>query len=138
MANGSCIIGSFAALLCGAAVYLLFRRNTYIHTILIRLGISPRVIETDSLLAFVAANWLGDFFWGLALGLMLFAVLGAFRRRARFAFLGMVTVGVVFELLQKTGLVHGTFDLWDIVAESFGALLAVLFGHWIQKKEELP
>ncbi len=135
-ANRSCCIGSFVALLRGAAVYLLFRQNTYIHTVLRRLGVSPQPIETDNPLSFIAANWLGDFFWGLALGLMLFAVLGAFCRHALFAFAGAITIGASLEMLQKAGICSGTFDLWDIVAEGCGALLAVLFGLWIRKKEE--
>ncbi len=132
-----CFAASGAALVCGAATYLLFRRDTYLHTLLRRVfGTVPQALPANNLFAFIAANWLGDFFWGLALGLMLFAVLGVFRRRALFAFWGTVSVGIVFELLQKTGLVHGTFDLWDMVAEGFGALLAVAFGCWVQKKED--
>lgn len=129
----SCLVCSLLFLLCGVGVYLAFRQGTHLHSLLQALGFVLRPPSSKSLFSFVAANWLGDFFWSAALAMALLVILRSFQRRGALSLWIATACGAGFEFLQLAGKVGGTFDVWDIVAEACGAGFAVLLGLWIQK-----
>lgn len=69
-------------------------------------------------------NWGGDFFWGLALCFLLAVVLKPFRNKLIFAVALTVTLGALLEILQFYGVIAGTGDFFDIVAEATAAVCA--------------
>ena len=112
-----CLIHSITALLIGVAIYIFFREHTYINNFFGLQKISSR----DSLLLDAISFYLPDFLWAYSLTFML-ALFCEHRLSGAISSL----FGVVWELLQRSDVVSGTFDLIDIFTYITASIFAVL------------
>lgn len=120
-----CLLSSLFSLLIGFIIYVFFRQGTYIHTFLLnRLGISLPYLPLGGVIGVWVRNWGGDFFWGLALCFLLAVVFKTFRHKLVFAVTITVTLGALLEILQFYGVITGTGDIFDIIAEATAAVCA--------------
>ncbi len=120
-----CLLCSFFALLIGFIIYIFFRQDTYIHTLLQNLfSLSLPYLPLGGVFGVLIRNWGGDFFWGLALCFLLAVIFKPFRHKLVFAVTVTVTLGALLEILQFYGVITGTGDFFDIVSEATAAVCA--------------
>lgn len=100
-------------------VLYFLRRDTYLHAIL---GIQGAVWSTGA----VIGGYLGDFLWSYALFFAVYWIWQDSGKRVTIALLTTIALGSVLELLQKIGIISGTFDIWDIFTEAVAALTAAI------------
>ncbi len=117
----SCILHSVISLGVGGLIYLLFREETYLHSIL-HMG--------DGILAgghfpgdFLVRFYLPDFLWAYSLTMALYAVLLP-RKNSILVVITVGGVGIAWELLQLGGCVSGTFDVFDCLTYLSAAILS--------------
>lgn len=121
----NCLLCSFFALLIGFIIYIFFRQDTYIHTLLQNLfGLSLPYLPLGGIFGTLVRNWGGDFFWGMALCFLLAVIFKPFRHKLVFAVTVTVTLGALLEILQFYGVITGTGDFFDIVSEATAAVCA--------------
>ncbi len=109
-----CILHSIISLLVGITIYILFRKNTYIHTYL---SISPDMFFGNNkfLLDEVMRYALPDFLWSYSLNFGLYSIYLP-NNKWRIIIPVIVSIlGFCWEILQKAGLTNGTFDIIDCV-----------------------
>lgn len=123
-------------LLLGLYIYLALRADTYISIIIngfLSLPILPPSIFPRVILAFLR-NYASDMLWAYSLGYAVMFVLGYSRKKLLLAAFLCVGFEVLLEFFQKTGLFHGTFDVFDILIEAVAICLALSL---IKKYEEV-
>lgn len=130
-----CLCNIAAALLAGALFYIFFRKGTYLHSFLqICFHTQPPFIRVDSPILAAICNHFGDFTWAYALCCALLMIFASGKYSAQLAVLSTTALGAGLELLQRTKIVSGTFDIADILAELSAALLAVIMIQRSSKK----
>lgn len=116
---------SFIALLFGLIIYIFCRQGTHIHTLLKDcFSLSLPYLPLGGVFGVLIRNWGGDFFWGLALCFLLAVIFKPFRHKLVFAVTVTVTLGALLEILQFYGVITGTGDVFDIIAEATAAVCA--------------
>ncbi len=122
-------------LFLGLYIYLALRTDTYISIIINRflpLPVVPSSYFSRGILAFLR-NFASDMLWAYSLGYAVMLVLGYSRKNILLATFLCVGFEVLLEFFQKTGLFHGTFDVFDILIEAAIICLALFL---IKKYEE--
>ena len=110
------IIFSFFTLLIGSIIYFLSDTNI--------------LVKTNFITAFIR-NYLPDILWTISFYTI--STLLAKNITKNYILLSavyVISIGILFELLQFTGIVRGTFDVWDILVYIIFSLVACL----IEKK----
>ncbi len=107
-----CILHSIISLMVGVSIYVLFRKNTYIHTIL---NISPDMFfgYSSFLLDELIRYALPDFLWSYSLNFGLYAIYLPKNKGKIIIPITVSLLGFCWEILQKFGLTSGTFDIID-------------------------
>ena len=110
------------SLILGLAVYVCFRPDTYVsHVVYNVLGVSvDGIIPTNGLPAWLLLfirNYLGDISWAYALTFTIFYIWLGMDGKLVTAFCIVTAFEIGIEVLQKTDIVLGTFDWWDIFLE---------------------
>lgn len=125
--NIICLCNICFALCLGALFYLFFRKDTYLHSFLqTYFQYQPPFIRIHNSMLSVICNHFGDFTWAYALSSALYWIFSAHKHAAIHSFIGASLLGTGLELMQKFGIVSGTFDTVDILAELAAAALAVI------------
>lgn len=122
-----CFICCILFLFCGFLFYLFFNQTAYISRFV--LGLFPSSFFSGTQISsgrfyVLAVSFGADFFWAVALP---FAVQGIFllRGRRQLLLLFCTAFGVLVEVFQAIGVIHGTFDLLDILIYFIGTVSAV-------------
>ena len=95
-------------------------------------GHNGRIVSQNGILAFLR-NYVLDCLWAFSFYHFLFLMAVHNPKDKWIAFIIPVSVGSVLELLQKAGMITGTFDIWDIVVEAMGVLAAILVAKLYQE-----
>lgn len=133
------LLSAVLLLFFGGMIYIVFRRETYLHTILPQtvnhtLEQLRKATESNCVISFMK-YYLVDYLWGLALSLSLFSAVD-FRKKSSVAAVCAVSTiwGMLFELAQLFSLVKGTFDFADILMYILAALTAALINNFSLKR----
>ena len=120
------------ALLSGAILYALYRENTYVGVLLDRIF---KVSQLRNLCSGYGCSffryYFPDFLWGFAFYCGLCVI---WQPRTAGCWLcagGAFACGLVWEMLQYTGVLRGTGDVQDIIMYLFAGLI----GIFMDKKE---
>ncbi len=121
---------SVISLTFGAIIYILFRKNTYLHGFL---NISTPLLSNieffaDNLIRYA----LPDFLWCYSFTMMIYAVLMPQKKKGIYAGVFCAFSGIFWEILQKLSVVSGTFDLIDCAMYIF----ASYYSYKIYNKRE--
>ena len=115
-------IFTFCALALGIFIYYLYKLQI--------------LIKKDLLSSFIR-NYLPDILWMISF----YSISVIFSKEITknyiiFTALYVNIIGILFELLQLTGIVGGTFDIFDIVAYAISSIIAILIEkyYWRDKK----
>ena len=115
------------ALFVGAGIYILFRSNAYISKWFDYLDII-RFLRTmtggyaNDFIRF----YLPDLMWCFALSCGIQAIYVPVGRGISISAMVAFACGVLWEVMQWTGMVSGTGDLWDILMYLAGSILSIL------------
>lgn len=126
----SFFINIFLPLAVGLCVYLLFRKGTYINSVI---GIELD-LQLNPFFGVFVRSWFCDILWAYALTNALYSALYAFKRRILISAIVSICIATVFELLQLFGTVSGTFDILDILFQIAAVLSAVAV---IKRREKI-
>ncbi len=127
------IIHSLTALIIGLAIYILFRRNTYIHSFL---NLTDTVYLNVPFYGDIFIKFqLPDFLWGYSLTMALYAVL--LPKNSRLPFFITIFFGTSFEILQHLHIVSGTFDFLDCIMYFLAALISNIVYNRSLKNEKI-
>lgn len=121
------ILNIIAPLLMGVSIYILFRPDAYISNRFLSFLKIHTETNTISSGRFVRAlcNYVPDFLWAYSLTFTTALIFGqSFIERVQ-AFFVCIVFETAIELLQRFGLISGTFDVWDIAAEAAASLSAL-------------
>ena len=114
-------------LLIGLAIYLFCYKNTYINTLFENiLKIDFPYIYRDNSFHKCITNWACDILWAYSLTFALFFCFKDFNKPFLITFFVSIVFSVIFECLQLTSIINGTFDIWDIIMELSAILFAVI------------
>ncbi len=121
------ILLCIAALITGAAIYVLFRTNAYISKWFDCVDFigTLRTIAVGYTNGFIKF-YLPDFLWCFALCCGMQAIYLPGRRGMVICALVAFSCGTLWELLQWGGAVSGTGDFWDILMYLSGSILSIL------------
>lgn len=115
----------------GTIVYILFREDTYISIIFMKImkevGIEIALPHNlDNPIADFARNHLCDILWAYALTFTV-VLAGDFQKKQMIIpFIISAVFGISMELLQKFDIITGTFDYWDIVFQVIASVCAII------------
>lgn len=126
---------SVATLFLGLLLYLLFNRNAYVSTVLLRV-ISVPEISSENFLIKLLRGYGADLFWSSSFTLII-QIIVWFPKKKLPLLLFCSLLGVLYELLQYVGLVTGIADIGDVIVYIFGSLLAlsiILGGKYYEEK----
>lgn len=111
----------------GAMIYILFRPNTHIAVI------CDSIIDLDLFrqsVSIFGCNflkfYLPDLLWGLSLSLGMYAIFLPNLKQKIVLSVIVLLCGVVWEILQWTGIIGGTGDIIDIIMYLSASILAVI------------
>ncbi len=115
-------------LIAGSIIYLAFRPTAIVSKAIYGLfDINPAYIETpDNLFWRFIKYYLGDFLWAFSLTALVKLILGKGKPQSIVALSIGISVGFLVELFQKYGLIPGTFDFFDLLVETLGAILSLI------------
>ncbi len=122
-------------LLIGLLLYVTFRRDAYV-SILISKYLNLPALSNSTLPEWLISffrSFASDILWAYSLGFAVMLTLGYNRRNLVCSFFVCIFFEAFLEVLQKVGILHGTFDDLDILLEAVFICLA-LFN--IKKHEE--
>ena len=131
------ILNTLVPLVLGLLVYLVFRPDTYIAGLI---GRAIRLSEWNTarvpgwLSAFLR-NYASDILWAYSLAFALLGAAGPGGKGRKAASVTGVCVVTGTELLQKAGVLQGTFDIADIALEALFICLAT-FIHRQHEEEQ--
>ena len=119
---------SLASLILGVFIYLILRNDTYFHAYISEDIKSFFYIQTDKnfFIDFLKYYFI-DFLWGLSLVSALNAV-SLLNNKKSILINSIFTIfsGLLFELLQLSGIVNGTFDFIDILMYAVAASIVAV------------
>ena len=118
-----CFFNVVCALAVGFGAYIILRNNTIINTFF-----QVNTPLSNSVIGF----YLPDFLWAYALCFTL-----AIFCKWIYAFIISSCFGVIWELLQKSGYLTGTFDYLDIIMYISASSIAVLLVLQFKRRERL-
>ena len=130
------LIHIIGCLLAGSLIYFSFRPQAQISAFLQNLfDYRPdpdwlQMTKEVGIFRFIN-NYVPDILWAAALSFAMVCLLGEGTRNYLFAAGLCVSAEAGVELMQKAGLLRGTFDLWDIVSEiiTTGFVLLIIIYH---------
>lgn len=135
---------SFISLLSGALIYIFFRSGTYIHLFIEEYFASKtvRFVEKNNSFIDFLRYYFIDFLWCFSFSCTLSSVSHKFNVFNTITIsLFSVFLGVLFELLQNSGCISGTFDYFDIlmyvIAGICHAFINIIFYKALSRKEQL-
>ena len=112
----------FVPLIIGLAVYIFFKRGTYINSLIsLNMGEVPSCFVIQ-----IIIYWGCDFLWAYSLVFTLYRGLYSLKNGLIYSALSAVLCGIFFELFQYAGYINGTFDFFDIFAEITAVIIAVV------------
>ena len=112
----------------GLFLYLVLRPDAYI-TILVNKFIPMPVISGAGVLAAMkkaVRNYAADVLWAYALAFAVMFVLGCSKKDMQIGFLVCSGFEILIEVLQKPGVLYGTFDMLDILFEVISSGIAFM------------
>ena len=86
--------------------------------------VGVHMFPTDSALLRLVRNYLPDMMWGYSLVFALFCIIGNNAASIWKVFWLAFPFTAVFEMMQKTSFVPGTFDVFDILVEFLAEAIA--------------
>jgi len=129
---------AIASIVVGFMLYLLFRENTYVSDIVEKYvdleypRHCARAFESDFL-----KFYFPDFLWAMSLDCWIHTVIFCGRRSSIICSAIVGLFGILYEVLQYTRIVTGTFDIVDIIMYLSAALLvSVLYCTVIHSQKE--
>ena len=81
-------------------------------------------------------NYLPDMLWAYSLIFSAYAVFDNKTKNLKWIIIAVSLLIVIIEILQLTKIIHGTFDIFDILAEITAVLIAVIILKRTNKEEE--
>lgn len=133
------LLCSVVSLTLGVVIYLIFRKETYLHIVLpetidLKFEHIREATEENCFISFLKYYFV-DFLWGFSLCCSLLAVVD-FKKRSRAVVVGCVSAawGLLFELAQQISLVKGTFDFWDVLMYILAAVIVALINKFLIKR----
>lgn len=121
------ILRCLGALVLGAILYILFRKNTWVAHLFDGIGF---VRCLRSMVQSISLNWLRfyvpDLLWAFALSCGIQAICVPKRGGVPACALSAFICGLVWEFLQWSHVVSGTGDLWDVLMYLTGSVLSIL------------
>ena len=116
------MIFSICTLLLGVFIYYLYQKQ---------------ILIKNTILSSFIRNYIPDILWTISF----YSISAIFlkeisNRYIIYTAIYIIIIGIIFELLQFTGVVRGTFDLFDIIIYSISAIVASLIEnkYWRDKK----
>lgn len=135
----SYILCALISLSLGVLIYLVFRRETYLHILLpeiidLNFEYLREVTKESEFVSFLKYYFV-DFLWGLSLSFSLLSVVN-FKKISRVLFVSVVSVlwGILWEISQLTSLTKGTFDYLDILMYILAVIVAALINIFLIKR----
>lgn len=121
------ILLCMGSLLLGTALYILFRKNTWVAHLFDGIGF---VCRMRCVVQSVSGNWLRyyvpDLLWAFSLSCGIQAICESKQKEIPVCAALAFACGTVWEVLQWTNLVSGTGDFWDILMYLTGSVLSIL------------
>ena len=120
-------LNCFLPLFWGGIIYILFRPDTYISSFFYGLfSVELFVSISENIVVSFLKYWFCDFLWAYSLAFCLLIVF----EKSNYKFILPIIISAVFciilETLQKLGVISGTFDWWDLLAELTAVASAVI------------
>lgn len=121
-----CLLDIVLPLLLGGCLYILFRHDSWIAHMIwqmfhLRFKLPQNVLTEVSVICTFLRNYAGDMLWAYAL----FATVAWIEKEVpERILLKCVLFETVLECLQKCGIIAGTFDICDILAETVATFVA--------------
>ncbi len=116
---------SVILLILGLLLYLLFNREVFVSRMLLK-EIPVRGISSDAVIVKILRGYGADMMWSASFTMIIQFILWLPKKRLALLFLCSLP-GIIYELIQYSGLTTGTADIKDVIVYIFGSLLAVLF-----------
>lgn len=114
-------------LLIGGAVYLLFREGSYLSHLFDGIPLLSLVRDIFNGTAGTHISfYLPDFLWAFSLCCGIQAIYLPKGMGIYVAGMAAFACGLIWEILQRTAVVSGTGDYWDILMYFLGSVLAIL------------
>ncbi|MBR2240264.1 MAG: hypothetical protein IJ890_02615 [Clostridia bacterium] len=116
------VVFSIFALLLGVLIYYLYQKQI--------------LIKNNLFFSFIR-NYLPDILWAISF----YSISAIFLKEITknyiiYTAIYIIIISIIFELLQFTGVVRGTFDIFDIIIYAISAIIASLIEnkYWRDKK----
>lgn len=119
------ILNAFIPLLIGAAVYILFIPTAHISEYIHRFSGKEFTIDKVDLSGSGITSYLADFLWAYALYSMVMFLMVEDCKDIYKSLIICVVFEATIEILQRTPLIDGTFDICDIGIELLGNICAL-------------
>ncbi len=123
----------------GGAIYVFFSPKSYIGIIARKIGFLEQFLNSisvsnNSCISFIR-YWLCDFLWAYSLAFCLLLVFDKAKHKYVFPIVVSGIMALTIELLQLNGVIQGTFDWLDILAETAAIILAVIIKRGINNEK---
>ncbi len=115
-------------LLVGLILYLSFRKDAFISVFWGKYLPLPAPLfkSLPEWLSLFLRNYASDILWAYSLGFAIQLVLGRSKRSRLHTLVVCLCFEVILEVLQRFGVIRGTFDYLDILLEACSICLALL------------
>lgn len=135
---GVFLLHAVLALMLGLGYYLLCRPDAGI-TRLVHAAtgfVSPVAVSGRNLLFRLINGHLADFLWAYALTFTLNLVMLLCGKGEGRALAFALAADCLMEFFQAWGIMHGTFDLWDVIVQIMATIIVQAMVHTRLKKEK--
>lgn len=124
-------------LTAGFLIYVFLKQGTHINRFLSLFEINFYMSVPDNLFFSVLKNWATDFLWAYALTFSMYSVLKKYQYGLILSAVSAFLLGAALETAQKTDIISGTFDIFDLAAEAFAVILSIIIIKGVQKNEKV-
>lgn len=128
----------FCPLVLGGLFYYYFCPDVHYVSLIdgvIKHGIhAPKHLVVNPVIVFIR-NYIIDMLWAISMASTIALILIGNRKVYWLVFVPVI-IGLVLELLQKKGLITGTFDVIDILFELMGAIIVYILIKFSKEKDD--
>ena len=135
------LVNAIIPILIGLILYLFIKPDSYVSQLINKIVSVPSVsLQYNNVLIYFIRFYLCDMLWAYSLTFTMYLILVNDFGGMILCFLIAGVFSIFIELLQYFGIVSGTFDFFDVIAEMISIVLAlgiIKIFYW-RKENEKP
>lgn len=116
---------SVSSLILGTLLYLFLNKEAYVSKLILTIVSVKDINYKSNIVLKILKNYGADFLWSVSFAFVVQMILWLRKRRV-ILLIFCSLLGIVYELMQCSGVISGTADIVDVIVYILGSLFAII------------